>query len=105
VLFFVFVTIGQLRIGEGTLEQRFHNYINGVSQQKFFVGLLGPVHGLLQLAGVPVDEKSIQEVKNAKDEPKSALVPLLVSPQKLESMKEAFKERQRVLKESEQNSP
>ncbi len=78
-VFFAFVVLGQLRPGQGgTLEQRFHDYLNQDRPQKFFVGLLSPVHGFMSLVGIEVDEASIQAVRE--------------SPEELKKLKKSLKE-------------
>jgi hypothetical protein len=101
-VFFSFVILGQLRPGQGgTLEQRFHSYLNQTAPQKFFVGLLSPVHTLMSLVGLEVDEASIKAIQQASDSPQEAPVSPFVSPEGMKNLKKSLKERQRVLKESD----
>lgn len=101
-VFFAFVILGQLRPGQGgTLEQRFHHYINQSTPQKFFVGLLSPVHGLMSVLGIEVDEGSIKAVRESPETPKDVPLSPFVSPGELKNLKKSLKERNRVLKESD----
>ncbi|MEO5667564.1 MAG: hypothetical protein ABIR96_05870 [Bdellovibrionota bacterium] len=101
-VFFFFVLLGQLRVSQGTLEQRFHSYINQSAQQKFFVTLLHPVHSLFIWAGFDIDEKSIQMVRDAKVLAPDPVVTPFMSPQQIQNAKRSIKERKRVLKEVEE---
>jgi len=96
------VILGQLRPGQGgTLEQRFHAYLNQIAPQKFFVGLLSPVHGLMSLVGIEIDEASIRAVKDAIEVTQEKPLSPFISPEGINSLKQSLKERQRVLKESD----
>jgi hypothetical protein len=69
-VFFAFVILGQLRPGQGgTLEQRFHTYLNEPAPQKFFVGLLQPAHAMMRMLGIEVDEASIKSVQENESSP------------------------------------
>jgi hypothetical protein len=101
-VFFAFVVLGQLRPGQGgTLEQRFHDYLNQGRPQKFFVGLLSPVHGFMSLVGIDVDEASIQAVRESLDTPQELPLSPFVSPEELKKLKKSLRQRNRVLRENE----
>jgi hypothetical protein len=100
-LFFIFVAIGQLRFEGGTLEQRFHRYINSPSQQQFFARILTPLHATLGWVGFNVDHDMLRHIKsqNLPQQPRSNL---FFSEEKMKLLKENMEERRRILKEADE---